>query len=390
MKHPIEKYPIGYALLVVAAVATIGVQHLLAQEAAAELPGYYLTIPWTEGTAADALAQSQAGGTVPMVSYSITASKDGNTYAGVFAGGDFETGVSTKIPVVVVPLKLIIGNSVFDPSKVNSCDGNASALSRFKKSPLVVHSPLTFNGVGVGTTQYSDGFMRAEFWSIINNKFHNYLSPIKYAKEITVTADSSVGTTYSSGCSELGIVSNGAFASFLGGEVTTLQQDGIVSPTEFVIFLVKNLVQSGAEPPTVSNCCILGFHTAQGSPAQTWGIMDYDTSGDFGSGTHDVSVASHEIDEWMNDPLGNNPTPAWGNIGQVSGCQDNFEVGDPLSGTLMPTIDLNGYSYHLQELAFFSWYYNADGVASYGTGGEFSGNGTFKGPSKACPPGGTY
>jgi len=48
MKHPIEKYPIGYALLVVAAVATIGVQHLLAQEAAAELPGYYLTIPWTE------------------------------------------------------------------------------------------------------------------------------------------------------------------------------------------------------------------------------------------------------------------------------------------------------------------------------------------------------
>ena len=35
MKHPIEKYPIGYALLVVAAVATIGVQHLLAQEAAA-------------------------------------------------------------------------------------------------------------------------------------------------------------------------------------------------------------------------------------------------------------------------------------------------------------------------------------------------------------------
>jgi len=59
MKHPIEKYPIGYALLVVAAVATIGVQHLLAQEAAAELPGYYLTIPWTEGTAADALAQSR-------------------------------------------------------------------------------------------------------------------------------------------------------------------------------------------------------------------------------------------------------------------------------------------------------------------------------------------
>ncbi len=219
----------------------------------------------------------------------------------------------------------------------------------------------------------------------------NYLSPVKYAKEVVITADSSVGTTYSSGCSELGIVSNSAFASFLSGTVIPdLQSSGEVSPSQFLIFLVKNLVQSGAEPPTVSNCCILGFHTAQGSPAQTWGIMDYDTSGDFGSGTHDVSVSSHEIDEWMNDPLGNNATPAWGNIGQVSGCQDNLEVGDPLSGTLMPTVTLSGYTYHLQELAFFSWYFDKDGGTSYGAGGKFSGNGTFKGPSKACPPGGTY
>ena len=28
-------------------------------------------------------------------------------------------------------------------------------------------------------------------------------------------------------------------------------------------------------------------------------------------------------------------------------------------------------------------------IASLGAGGKFSGNGTFKGPSKACPPGGT-
>ena len=389
MKRPIGKYSVSYALLAVAAVATIGVQHLLAQEAAAKLPGYYATIPWTEGTADDALAQSQAGSTVPMISYSVDATKDGNAYTGVFVGGDFETGVKTNIPVVVVPLKLIIGSAVFDPSAANSCDGNVSAVNRFKKSPLFVHSPLKFNGVGVGTTQYSDGFMRAEFWSIIKSSFHNYLSPVKYAAEIAVTADSSVGTTYSSGCSDLGIVSNTPFASFLNSEITTLQKSGVVSPTEFVIFLVKNLVQSGAEPPTISNCCTLGFHTAQGSPAQTWGIMDYDTSGDF-SGTHDVSIASHEIDEWMNDPLGNNPTPAWGGIGQVSGCQDNFEVGDPLSGRLMPTIALNGYKYHVQELAFFSWYFNADGVGSLGTGGKFSGNGKFKGPSKACPPGGTY
>jgi len=130
---------------------------------------------------------------------------------------------------VVVPLKLIIGNSVFDPSKDNSCDGNASALSRFKKSPLVVHSPLTFNGVGVGTTQYSDGFMPPNSGALSITNFTITVSDQicqgdhRHSRFI-------VGTTYSSGCSELGIVSNGAFASFLGGEVTTLQQDGIVSP----------------------------------------------------------------------------------------------------------------------------------------------------------------
>jgi hypothetical protein len=44
----------------------------------------------------------------------------------------------------------------------------------------------------------------------------------------------------------------------------------------------------------------------------------------------------------------------------------------------------------LQELAFFSWYFNAHTTPSLGEGGKFSSNGTFGGPSKTCPPGGTY
>jgi len=139
-----------------------------------------------------------------MVSYSITASKDGNTYAGVFAGGDFETGVSTKIPVVVVPLKLIIGNSVFDPSKDNSCDGNASALSRSRsrRSLSIRRSHSTVSEWARPSTRTAS--CAPNSGSIINNKFHNYLSPIKYAKEITVTADSCRGHYVFSGCSETG------------------------------------------------------------------------------------------------------------------------------------------------------------------------------------------
>jgi len=182
------------------------------------------------------------------------------------------------------------------------------------------------------------------------NKFHNYLSPIKYAKEITVTADSSVGTTYSSGCSELGIVSNGAFASFLGGEVTTLQQDGIVSPTEFVIFWSRTSCSRAPNRQLSATAAFSAFHTAQGSPAQTWGSW-ITIRAEISAPAH-MTFRREPRNRRMDErPSRNNPTPAWGNIGQVSGCQDNFEVGDPLSGTLMPTSDLNGYSYHLQELA---------------------------------------
>jgi hypothetical protein len=147
-------------------------------------------------------------------------------------------------------------------------------------------------------------------------------------------------------------------------------------------------VQSNVDPPLVNQCCILGFHGAAGSPVQTYSPMDWDTSGLF-SGTGDGSVSSHEIGEWMDDPLGTNATPAWGNVGQVSGCQTNLEVGDPLSGKLMPAYTLGGKAFHMQELGFFSWYFNKAGVASTGTGGKFSSNGTFSGASKACPPGGT-
>ena len=109
---------------------------------------------------------------------------------------------------------------------------------------------------------------------------------------------------------------------------------------------------------------------------QTFAILDFDTTGVFGPSGMDTAIMSHEVGEWMDDPLGSNPTPAWGHTGQVVGCQNNLEVGDPLTGNLIPNVTLNGYTYHLQELAFFSWFYGAPSIA---LNGMFSDNGTFKG-----------
>jgi hypothetical protein len=159
------------------------------------------------------------------------------------------------------------------------------------------------------------------------------------------------------------------------------------------IFLTKSVVSAEVGTSINSNCCILGYHNSiqVGPNLQIYSPFSIDTSGTFGK--MDVSTLSHELGEAINDPTGVNLTPSWGNVGQVSGCQTNLEVGDPLSpGGLPPPsneftiVGANGLTYHLQELAFGSWFFDAP---SLGAGGKYSNNGTFAGGAKPCPPGGT-
>ena len=95
-------------------------------------------------------------------------------------------------------------------------------------------------------------------------------------------------------------------------------------------------------------------------------------------------------------PEVNNIVPAWGAEGQVTAgnCQNNLEVGDPLSpgwstptNPILVTNTTTGVQYTLQELAFYSWF--LDSNPSLGAGGKYSDNGTFSGYAKPCPAGGT-
>jgi hypothetical protein len=104
-------------------------------------------------------------------------------------------------------------------------------------------------------------------------------------------------------------------------------------------------------------------------------VADFDTTGLFGVAFANTAVIAHELGEWANDPYTINLAPPWGDTGHVSGCQGNLEVGDPLTGTVVPTVTQpNGFTYDLQELAFFSWFF---GGPSIGINGWYSDNGTF-------------
>jgi hypothetical protein len=383
----------GKIATAVAAFAAVSMLGLGQESPTPKLKGYFTHIPWKDGTNEVAAEQAAAGTTIPMFNYSVRAGKDGAVHTGTMVGTSpfAATLHGSTIPAVIVPLRISIGTAIYDPTMANPCDSSVSAVNRLHSSPLITSSNLTFNGVSVGNHQFIDGFRRAEFWTKVAGSaaYTNPLSPVTTAPVQVVVAGSH-GINFSSGCSRLGIVSINWLNTKLLTIMSNLTAQGVVGPTKVVIFLVDNVVQSGDDPPDLSNCCILGYHSATGSPVQTYLITDWDTSGEFGSAAEDGSVSAHEIGEWMDDPLGNNLVAAWGNIGQVGGCQGNLEVGDPLTGTLMPAITLGGHAYHMQELAFFSWFFSGQHGASLGAGGAYSAHATFKGPSKACPPGGTF
>jgi hypothetical protein len=392
-----------------AAVALTVTNVKLHAQAALEPPlrGYSVVIPWTGGTADDAMAATIKGATIPLSSFTFKASKDGKTYRDVIVGQSpfLAKHTPTTVKILLVPMVIHIGTHVFDSTAPNSCGGSLghSDLTNFRESPIL--TPVTFdghpgaghaalvNGVSMGTKTYNDTHRRAEFLKAIGGPTSLYGT--NYAVTVTATQTITAATTAGhsaiitgSGCSLLGGLDINFFDHYFS---TTVLNAVHGDPTYFVIFLMRDTVLYQG---TTANCCILGYHGTLPN-LQTYSPTDYDTTGDWSSpGIKNVSVAAHEIGEWLDDPLGTNPTPLWGNIGQVSGCQNNWEVGDPLTGTDFPAITMpNKVTYNPQEAVFWSWYYSKDHDPFFQgmtAGGKYSMHGTFRGPSEACPPGGTF
>jgi hypothetical protein len=342
-----------------------------------------------------------SGSTIPSWNYSVVSPVDGKTYTGQIIGVNPATrpANATVIPTVVVPIRLIFKYSsttsfIFDPTAGDpGCLGSgATALSLLEGSPLINDATFMFGATNVGTTQYIDAFQRANFWSEVSTSgggtYHTLLgfAPVPLQSVTVTSANTGTpnGTVYSfaglcgtntgnvNGHGLLGVMNINFFDPIARSLITKLG----INANSFVVFLLYNAVMSSGNPTSLSNCCILGYHSLVGS--QTYGVGEFEGRNQtLFAGVADTSVLSHEIGEWVNDPLGKNLTPAWGHIGQVSGCQGNYEVGDPLSGTLMPTVKMpNGFTYHLQELAFFSWFYRL--MPSGGVNGWYSDHDTLK------------
>jgi hypothetical protein len=365
-----------------------------------------------QASAAAPLAAPATPG-LPLWSFTVESDRDGNEYTGVMVGsnpfnhGSGQTNVATQIVPIIFKTHTIgnsvdangiiattPGNTTFNPTQADrACLGsrNNNPLRLFQQSPIFRSADFNYGGTDVGRTQTTDAFQRANFWRVIDREdYHVTLGPITNFNAIVIDVPAANGlalATTSLGppafCAPMAIVDIDLFDLFINNNILPALAPHGVNHGTLPIFLLYNAVLSFGDPTDLANCCVLGYHgTGNNDQTQTYSPMDFDSTGLFGVSGLDIATATHEVAEWMDDPFGNNPTPAWGHTGQVGGCQGNLEVGDPLSGTEAPRIVMsNGFTYHLQELAFFSWFYSA---RSTGVGGWFSDNGTFL--TNAGPP----
>ena len=292
---------------------------------------------------------AQPDAQVPM--WTNTFTFNGQTFTYHMVGTDPALGSKTsRIPLVIVPLKFdfVDGTSLSATQRV--CGDTKTTLTRVKTSPLLKKVAFTPGGTNVGTTQYVDAFQRANFWSRVSTTSPNYhvlLAPIQVKPLQTITVGAA-GTTVAGPCARIGEVDINFFDTIAMSMLTTLNIPANTLP----LFLSYNTFW------TFGGCCILGYHSTDNAGTQAYAVGAYNDPGIFSKpGIRDIHALSHEIGEWMDDPLipSQNIVPAWGHIGQVSGCQNNLEVGDPVTGSAF-NVTLNGFTYHPEDLVFLPWF----------------------------------
>lgn len=335
-------------------------------------------------------AERTTGRTIPFFSGSVTSPLDRKTYSYDIVGGDPQTSRRTTYVsyVLIMMVYHFRDGTVLDPTKP-ACNDAVSIERRILQSPSFVPTALASNGVSLGTVQLGDAFQRAEFWNELKSpaSYHVVLRAARAPVVVHVKAPSG-SSTVEGVCPgaghRVGTIAYGPFS----GLVRRLSKK-YASSRQIPIFVNYNLTETFG-----SGGLAVGAH---GAFARSPGIQPfifaaYSDAGSVPSfpSIADVMALTHEIAELLNDPFPiSNPvgsttvnlTPPWGHIGVYRyGCSRYFEVGDPLVGVTFD-VNQNGFTYHPQDLAFYSWFFR---TKSIGTGGLYSFQGTFKTAARRC------
>jgi hypothetical protein len=270
------------------------------------------------------------------------------------------TGTATKIPVILVPIALSYKTgtttTTFTPATLQS--NGLSATANTTNSPIFKNMNwIAGDGVThLGNTQYEDAFQRGNFWGQVSAApgYHVLLGTPKVAPVQTFvvpSADGSVGNEFGV---KVGLADIFWFDAKINSLITKFTQ---INPGTLPIFMTYDVYLT-----EFGGCCVGGYHSATG--AQAYSHFTY--IGTPGAFAQDVSALSHEVGEWMDDPLvvnvNGNPVPSKCGAGAI------LEVGDPEEGFSnyggFP-YTLGGFTYNLQDLTYLE-YFGAPNTTSVG------------------------
>jgi hypothetical protein len=300
----------------------------------------------------------------PLTTWNGTFVYKGVTYKYNMAGTNPTTGTSTTVPVFIIPVKLTYvtstGTTTFTPAQKLS--NGQTVLANTMASPIFKTMDFTSNGVDMGTTQYEDAFQRGNFWSKVSTHtgYHVLLGTPTVLPALALTvpkADGSVGNEFGV---RVGLADINYFDAKLQAYIAAHPQ---IVPNSLPIFIAYDAYL------TEGGCCIGGYHNVVNlsSGAQAYSYFGY--VGKVGVFAQDVSALSHEIGEWLDDPLVINQN---GNQVQCG----ILEVGDPEEGFAnyggFP-YTLGGFTYNLQDLTYLP-YFGAPKATSVGSSETFQGN----------------
>lgn len=281
---------------------------------------------------------------------------------------------ATTVAVEIIPISFNFGGIIVSP-QATACGDVTSAIARVQDSPLF-SSDVTWNdnGIVIGTTQFTDAFQRANFWQFVSTHSPNYhvmLQPVSVLPAVTVDVPLGIGAVLAPNpaCPQNPL--GGIPMDFMNSVAQNIIQNQHISASTLPIFLTLDVqfLPNG----------FWGYHMALAGN-QTFVVASYLDPGVLGPNISDTLVLGHELAEWMNNPLLINNVPPWGVAGQP--CSPELEVGDPLAQSGF-AVNAAGFVYHLQELAYFSWF--AREAPSIAINGRYSTRGTFLGPAPPCP-----
>jgi hypothetical protein len=273
----------------------------------------------------------------------------GKKYSYEMVGKVPSSGKSTTIAVYIIPiiLKIKSGSTTyaFSPETVQS--NGLTAVQNTLASPIFQTMDwVSPGGVDLGTTQYEDAFQRGNFWGTVSTKtgYHVLLGTPKVEPTQTFVVPASVGSVGT----EFGVKAGLADINWFDNEIEPLMTSLKIPPSALPIFITYDVYL------TDDGCCIGGYHNYNGT--QTYAHFTY--VGKAGAFAEDVDALSHEVGEWIDDPLGENTDVPLlcaedGNQSQI------LEVGDPEevdAGYGAFPYTLGGFTYHLQDLTYLPYF----------------------------------